>query len=126
MKGSLRAASLAALLFACGGSQEASSPPWQIVEPHLDSALLSVWGTSASDVWAAGSDARDGQGPLVLHFDGASWQRLPTGQNGDLWWAFGFEAGPLYLGGVGGTLLRYDDGAYTSMKTTRNNTKYSI
>ena len=67
----------AALLCACGGTQEVSSPAWQIVEPHLDSALLSVWGTSASDVWAAGSDARDGQGPLVLHFDGASWQRLP-------------------------------------------------
>jgi hypothetical protein len=135
MKRSLCTASLPALLFAfgsaallaaCGGSQQAASPAWQMVEPHLDSALLSVWGTSASDVWAAGSDARDGHGPLVLHFDGASWQRLPTGQNGDLWWAFGFESGPVYLGGVGGTILRYQDGAFTRMQTPGTGTVFGI
>jgi len=100
--------------------------PWQIVEPHLNAALLSVWGTSATDVWAAGADTRDGQGPLVLHFDGSSWTRLPTGQSGDLWWVFGFESGPVYLGGVGGVILRYQDGQFTRLPTPGTGTVFGI
>jgi hypothetical protein len=113
-------------LCACDSDGASSSSSWQIVEPHLDAALLSVWGTSATDVWAAGADTRDGQGPLVLHLDGSSWTRLPTGQSGDLWWAFGFESGPVYLGGVGGTILRFEDGAFTRMQTPGTGTVFGI
>jgi len=120
---------LAALSFvpcACGATGEEQPAPWQIVEPHLDAALLSVWGTSATDVWAAGADTRDGQGPLLLHFDGSSWARLPTEQSGDLWWAFGFESGPVYLGGAGGVILRYEDGAFTRLETPGTGTVFGI
>jgi hypothetical protein len=120
-------ATLCLALCACGTDEASSSPAWQIVEPHLDAALLSVWGTSASDVWTAGADTRDGQGPLVLHFDGATWTRKPTGQGGgDLWWAFGFDSGPLYLGGVGGTILRFEDGTFTRMQTPGTGTVFGI
>jgi hypothetical protein len=121
-----RAAALSAslcLALACGSDE---APSWQIVEPHLDAALLSVWGTSERDVWAVGADTRDGQGPLVLHFDGASWAREPTGQSGDLWWAFGFESGPLYLGGAGGTILRVENGVFTRMQTPGTGTVFGI
>jgi hypothetical protein len=53
----------------------------------------------------------------VLHFDGAAWARLETGASGDLWWVFGFENGPVFLGGEGGLLLRYEGGAFTRMTT---------
>jgi hypothetical protein len=106
-----------------GGSGD-DAPVWQVVAPHLDAALLSVWGTSASDVWTVGGDA--GAGPLVLHHDGASWQQLDTGQRGDLWWAFGFADGPLYLGGVGGMILRWQDGAFERMPTPGTGTVFGI
>lgn len=99
---------------------------WQIVEPKLDAALLSIWGTSSSDIWTAGADARDGSGPLVLHFDGASWTPAPTGATGDLWWAHGFAGGPVYFGGAGGLILRWQDGVFTSMDTPGTGTVFGI
>lgn len=126
VRAALLSAASCLLLCACGSDEAASSPSWQIVAPQLDAALLSVWGTSATDVWAAGADTRDGQGPLVLHFDGSSWARLPTEQSGDVWWAFGFESGPVYLGGAGGTILRFEDGAFTRMHTPGTGTVFGI
>lgn len=93
------------------------TPKWQQVAKKLPNALLSVWGTSASDVWAVGSDTGDGKGPMVVHFDGTAWTRLETGATGDLWWVFGFENGPLYLGGEGGLILRYENATFTRMTT---------
>jgi hypothetical protein len=105
---------------------DSSAPSWQIVGRHLPSALLSVWGTSATDVFAVGGDASDGHGPTVLHFDGMSWTRLETGQVGNLWWVFGFAGGPTYLGGDGGMILRYQGGAFTRMTTPGTDTVFGI
>jgi hypothetical protein len=91
------------------------TPRWQQVAKKLPNALLSVWGTSAQDVWTVGSDAADGKGPLVLHYDGTAWTRLDTGATGDLWWVFGFASGPVFLGGQNGLLLKYEGGAFTRM-----------
>lgn len=92
-------------------------PKWAVVGKKLPSALLSVWGTSEHDVWTVGSDSGDGQGPLVLHFDGTAWTRLATGVTGNLWWIFGFTTGPIYLGGEGGLILRYEAGTFTRLTT---------
>lgn len=113
------------LLFvvACGsdGPDEPALPAWQVVHDELPGALLSVWGSSADDVWAVGADAGDGAGPMVLHLEGGRWSRLQTGQSGDLWWVHGFAGGPLFIGGGGGTILRYDPGGtgsgFTRMTT---------
>lgn len=119
------------LLVGCDGGKD---PPkveeeWQVVHEKLEGALLSVWGTSASDVWTVGADTRDGRGPAVLHFDGDAWQRVETGLGqGDLWWVFGFAGGPVYLGGDGGVIQRYDpqDGTYTVMDTPGTETVFGI
>lgn len=110
------------LLAAC----DTPDPEWQIVGRHLPGALLSVWGTSATDVYAVGGDAGDGRGPAVVHFDGTSWTRLPTGQQGNLWWVFGFPNGPIYMGGDGGMILRYQGGSFTRMTTPGNNAVFGI
>ncbi|MBK7828235.1 hypothetical protein [Nannocystis sp.] len=100
---------------------------WQLVHRDLPGALLSVWGTSVSDVWAVGGDARDGTGPLVIHFDGDAWTRVATGETqGNLWWVFGFADGPIYMGGEGGVILRQQDGAFTRMATPSLDTVYGI
>jgi hypothetical protein len=103
-----------------------AAPPWQVVARHLPTALMSVWGTSATDVYTVGADAGDGAGPTVAHFDGTSWTRLPTGQVGNLWWVFGFPGGPIYMGGDGGTILRYQGGAFTRMTTPGTDTVFGI
>jgi len=102
---------------------------WQLVYEALPGALLSVWGTSARDVWAVGADSpNDAGGPMVLHFDGQAWERLETGSEGDLWWVFGFEGGPIYMGGDGGVILRHDpaSGSFTPMATPGTQTVFGI
>ncbi len=115
-----------AALSGCG-DDDVVPPSWQLVHQSLPGALLSVWGTSATDVWAVGADARDGTGPLVIHYDGATWSRVETGQPaGGLWWVFGFPDGPIYMGGDGGVILRYQGGAFTRMTTPGTNTVFGI
>jgi hypothetical protein len=78
-------------------------------------ALLSVHGTAADDVWMTGAD--DGQGPLVLHYDGRSWERRNTGVRGDLWWVNAVPNGPVFFGGSNALCLRYQDGAFERIET---------
>lgn len=78
---------------------------WNVVAEELGGALLSVTGTSAEDVWAAGAD--DGQGPFVLHYDGETWTREATGTTGDLWWAWMPPGGARpWISGDHGRVLR--------------------
>ena len=80
------------------------------------SALLGVWGSSPTDVWAVGG--RTETGPLVLHYDGSTWETLDTGVRGvDLWWVYGFANGPVFMSGSNGTILRYQNGAFETMTT---------
>jgi hypothetical protein len=88
---------------------------WSIVAERLPEALLSVGGRSATDVWAVGADT--GRGPLVLHYDGARWERRETGHHGHLWWVQAFEDGTAMMGGASGAILRYDGATFTRMDT---------
>ncbi len=96
-------------LSACGGPAPGPSLSWELVAHDLPEAVLSIGGTSAANVWAVGADL--GSGPVVLHWDGTRWMRVPTGTRGTLWWVHAFADGTLYLGGAGGTILRSTDGA---------------
>lgn len=110
-------------------TQDASVHSWEIVHQDLRPALMSVWGSSASDVWAVGGDP-DGTGPAVLHWDGAGWTRLSTAgagaDTGDLWWVFGFAGGPVYMGGSSGRILRWQDGAFTRLTTPTTDSVFGI
>jgi hypothetical protein len=78
----------------------------------LPAALLSVSGTSATDVYAVGADPDDGEGPLVLRYDGTRWRRLRTGAAGDVWWISTVPIdGAFYLVGAGGLVLRHVPGS---------------
>ena len=106
---------LAFTLAACepppGGPDTTDTPGWQTVLHGRAPALLSVWGSGADDVFVVGSDPGDGAGPWVLRWDGAAWERLPTGTSG----ALGSVAGtdrtrPVFMVGAGGLALRWDRG----------------
>lgn len=125
----MRACVLAAVLFttaiSCGGDEKGNE--WQVVVEDLPGALLSVWGTSSTDVWTVGGDARDGTGPQVLHYDGKAWERIQTSETqGNLWWVFGFKDGPIFMGGDGGVILRYENKTFTKMTTPRNGTVFGL
>jgi hypothetical protein len=119
--------SFSCCLLACPAEPTPPDDGWEIVHRDLSGALLSVWGSSSTDVWAVGGDALDGTGPTVIHFDGEAWSRVPTGEpQGNLWWVFGFDGGPVYMGGEGGVILRYQDGEFTSMDTPGTETVFGI
>ena len=71
------------------GEQRPQRREEQVVVEAPAAALFAVHGTSAKDVWMVGAD--DGDGPLVIRFDGSAWQRLDTGVRGDLWWVRAFD-----------------------------------
>jgi hypothetical protein len=91
----------------------------------LPEALTSVWGTSATDIWAIGADP-DNDGNSVRHFDGATWQTLTTGESGDLWWVYGFPGGSVFFGGAEGLILRFRNGVFERMETPGDATVYGI
>ncbi len=109
-----------------GCPAEPEEPAWRVVLEELSSGLVSVAGTSASDVWAVGGDPGDGKGPLVLHFDGSGWKRLKTGASGDLWWVHSIGPGRAFFGGAGGTILKLENGAFTRETTPALQTVYGI
>jgi len=118
---------LGTLLAACGSGGEGSAGEdgWQTVMSDLPEALTSVWGTSATDIWAIGADP-EGAGNSVRHFDGAQWQKLATGFVGDLWWVYGFAGGSVFFAGDDGLILRYAGGVFERMATPGNATVYGI
>lgn len=90
-------------------------PAWQLLASELPSALLSVSGRSATDIFAVGADK--GHGPLVFHFDGKAWSELATGQSGDLWWVHALPNGPVLMAGANGMILRYDGKRFERLPT---------
>jgi hypothetical protein len=106
---------LVACLGACGGGDETRLTRWNVVAESADSALLSIGGTAATDVWAVGADG--GEGPLVLHWNGVEWQRQATGVSGDLWWVHAVPDGSVYMSGSDAIVLRYRQGSFERMDT---------
>lgn len=113
------------LLAGCGPGDDPART-WQQVGRDMPAALLSIWGSSSSDVYAVGGDRNDGQGPLVVHYDGSAWTRLATGEAGNLWWVHGFAGGPVFMSGDNGMVLRYENGTFTRLTTPGNNTVFGV
>lgn len=95
----------ATFLVACEPGDEPPTGTWELPLKGLDGALLSVWGRGPADIWTVGADV--GDGPNVLHYDGARWTRLTPGTTGSLWWVAGV-GDAIWMAGDGGTVLRYD------------------
>jgi hypothetical protein len=134
-----RCAALAlALLFSIGCSDDdggadagredagGDGEPWTLVFQELDAALISVAGTSNSDVWAVGANTLDGNGALVLHYDGRSWTRETTGVEEDLWWVHVAGERSVYMGGTGGAIVHWDGEAFARMDTPGSGIVFGI
>jgi hypothetical protein len=118
------------LLAACsGGDDDSGGDAYEKVLEAQPSALLAIWGSSASDVWVVGgrpSDDASG-GPTVLHYNGTAWETMDTGETSlDLWWIFGFSGGPVFMGGSGGAILKYEGGSFERMTTPGTGVVFGI
>jgi hypothetical protein len=101
-------------LIGCHGSDSnAPIPFWSSVSSGTAQNLWSVWGTSASDVWAVGDNA------TILHYDGTSWSTISAGTITppfySIWgaspsdvWAVGGDFG-------GGVIVHYDGVRWSSV-----------
>lgn len=121
----LRDVTLAALVAGCSagcsGDDVASIASWHSVAAEQPASLLSVWGTSANDVWVTGGRSELAGEPTLLHRSGETWTRVDSGERGvDLWWVFGFDAGELLFTGSRGTILRYRGTSFERMATPRS------
>jgi len=96
---------------------------WEVDRVEEAGALLSVWGSGANDVWAAGG--RDGQG-LVLHNDGSGWQPVETGATELLWWVYGFSSTDVYAVGDAGLIMHYDGAAWQRIESGTDSTLFGV
>lgn len=95
-----------------GGSDEAG---WQVVldKGDLDRAVLSIWGSSASDVYAVGGPLGNGKETLAVRFDGAAWKELHPGGTETFWWVGGSGADDVWMVGEEGRISHWDGASFT-------------
>ncbi|HHH11662.1 MAG TPA: hypothetical protein ENK23_06280 [Sorangium sp.] len=86
-------------------------PAWQVVldDADIDRVALSVWGTSASDVFVVGGPlGNTGLEAMVLHFDGSGWKDLAPGGADTFWWVAGTASDDVWMVGEKGRITHYD------------------
>jgi hypothetical protein len=97
-----------------GGGNDAAA--WQVVldKGDLDRAVLSVWGSGPSDVYAVGGPLGNGQETLALRFDGAAWKELHPGGAETFWWVSGSGPDDVWMVGEKGRITRWDGSSFTA------------
>jgi len=126
----LATASILALLLVLMGCST-TPDTWSIEHEVPEAALLSVLSTDLG-VYVVGAD--DGEGPVVLRGQAGQgdqegeWERLWTGDRGDLWWVTEEADGSVLMGGEDGRILRYDPdrGTFEAYVTPRGVTIFGI
>ncbi|NUN15055.1 MAG: hypothetical protein HUU55_15605 [Myxococcales bacterium] len=83
-----------------------------VANDYEPGALLSIWSNGGDDVWTVGGEAGK---PLVLHYDGTTWEKMDPGVGQQLWWVHGFKNGPVFVVGDGGAIARYVNGTWEIM-----------
>jgi hypothetical protein len=88
---------------------EAFSADWVPMTSGTTSNLSSVWGASASDVFAVGA------GGTILHYDGSSWSSMASGTTVNLKGVWGSSGTDVFAVGDGGIILHYNGSAWSAM-----------
>ncbi|MDF2696356.1 MAG: Type fimbrial biosis protein PilY1 [Labilithrix sp.] len=81
-----------------------SAVSWCLAPSPLDPAhaLTAIWGSSKDDVWAVGA------GGTILHYDGTTWVRTPTGKLETLYNVWGSGPGDVWAVAHTGLVLHSD------------------
>lgn len=116
---------LGAGLAACAGADATSDQTGTWTVNHIEDrgALLSVWGSSPTDIWAAGGQVDRG---LLLHGDGTGWTAADIDAPAMLTWVYGFSAEDIYAVGDRGLILHYDGSDWTQVASGTDLPLYGI
>lgn len=93
------------------GGSPPSEPAWQAIfeDGELDRALLSVWGTSSSNVFVVGGPLGNaGFDALAMRYDGSVWHDLAPGGADSFWWVHGSGDDDVWLVGENGRISHFD------------------
>ena len=99
---------------------------YQLVFQDIEAALMSVSGTAADDVWLVGARTRDGNGAMLLHYDGSKLTRVTNTIDADLWWVHARDKTHIYCVGSGGTVATGDGKRFTVLDTPGASTVYGV
>jgi len=78
-----------------------SNDTWKRMVSGTDITLKAVWGTSYSDVYAAGIDG-------ILHYNGTSWRSMDIPAGVSLQGIWGSSSSDIFAVGLDGAILHYD------------------
>lgn len=78
-----------------------SNDTWKRMVSGTPSALKAVWGTSYSDVYAAGIDG-------ILYYNGTSWRTMDIPAGVSLQGIWGSSSSDIFAVGLDGAILHYD------------------
>src|SRR5262245_20722654 len=87
-------------------------PEWRTVVDRLDGTLLSVWGTSDTDVSVVRGPLGNGFKSLVIHYDGSNWKRLDPAGTETYWWVHGTGSRDVWMVGEKGRMTHWDGSAF--------------
>jgi hypothetical protein len=107
---------------AAGCAHKAVEPlRWHVMRSGTTADLFSVWGSSPSDVFAAGTAG------TMLHYDGSTWSAMTSGTGADLARVWGLSVADVFaVGGFesgNGVILHYDG---TSWACSANSPDYEF
>lgn len=85
---------------------------WSIHSTDLSWYLTDIFGFSANDIWASGSDG------LLLHWDGVSWQTVTLETTGYLGAIWGYTPDDVWMNtSIQGTLYHFDGSCWEMFDT---------
>lgn len=84
---------------------------WRDMHSGITSILWTVWGASASDIFAAGADG------VILHFDGSEWAPMTSGTTAIYNWLWGTSGSNVYAVGSDGVVSHYDGHTWSTVNT---------
>lgn len=92
---------------------------WEEMENEFETFLHGVWGSSASDMFAVGSEERDNHGSegTILHYDGVSWSLMKGELEHGLNSVWGASHDDVFAVGDGGLILHYDGNEWSQMQS---------
>ncbi|MEK6606576.1 MAG: hypothetical protein AABZ30_02845 [Myxococcota bacterium] len=103
-----------------GPPPDGAAGGWRIVLEDLPGVVLSIWGTSADDLFVVGGTLADpstgdpGE-DLILHHDGSAWRRMDV-EAPTLWWVYGFAHEDVWAVGEQGAVLHFDGSEWTPVE----------
>jgi hypothetical protein len=99
-----------------GAMLQGTNGIWKPVLPVTAAYLQSVWGSSASDIYAVGQNVTSGgNSGTIIHYNGTTWSiDVPSVPN-PLTTVYGTSAGDVWAVGQQGTIMHNTSGSWTTV-----------